>query len=134
MRHKVAYAVDDTAKNTKATVESLLAQKKLSLEKIVERLKKEGVNISLGASGLVPKNNQDGGLSKTALGLSNGGISRAIQSTTGDGYYFVQRLTANDRQISYQFIHIPLTQFKEQFANLQKQGKIAEYIDIQKEQ
>lgn len=131
LRHKVAYALDESAKATKATVENLLKQKKKSLEEIVEQLKKEGAQVSLGASGLVPRNNQDGGLSKAALALKSGEVSQVVQSTTGDGYYFVQRLTANDRQVSYQFVHVPLTTFGQQFAALQKQGKINEYINIQ---
>ncbi len=134
LRHKVAYALDGTAKSTKAKIEELLKQNKASsLEGIVDRFKKDEVNVEFGASGLVPRNNQDGGLSRTALVLKKGQISAAIQSTTGDGYYFVQRLAANDRQVSYQFIHIPLTEFDKQFAALNQQGKISEYISIKKE-
>lgn len=132
LRQKVAYALDKEALSVKDMVAGLLEDKKSSLEDIVEKLKKEKVKVELGASGLVPTNNQDGGLSKTALSLKNGEISTAVQSTTGDGYYFVQRLTANDRQVSYQFIHVPLTEFGRQFDTLKQQGKIAEYISIQK--
>lgn len=135
LRQKVAYALDNDAKIVKTRVESLLtAKKRLSLEGIVKQLKKEGLSAEFGASGLVPNNNQDGGLSKTTLGLKDGEISPAIQATTGDGYYFVQRLTANDRQVSYQFIHVPLTEFNRQLELLKKQGKISEYINIQKDQ
>jgi len=134
LRHKVAYALDKEAQATKAKVESLLKQtRNPSLQNVSDQLRKEGVTVDLGASGLVPKNNQDGGLSTTALTLKDGQISPAVQSTTGDGYYFVQRLSANDRQVSYQFIHVPLTEFEKQFAALEEQGKITEYIDIQKE-
>jgi len=135
VRQKVAYAIDDEAKTTKTLVEGLLKQKKQqSLEAIVEQQKKQGVNIEFGASGLVPKNNQDGGLSKAVLGLKEGQISPALQSTTGDGYYFVQLLTMNDRQVSYQFILIRLDEFSQQLTLLKKQGKVKEYISIQNEE
>lgn len=132
LRQKVAYALDKQAADTKQQITELLTDKKLTLEKIVEKLKKDGVKVEYGASGLVPTNNQDGGLSKTALTLKDGEISPAVKSTSGDGYYFVQRLTANDRQVSYQFIHVPLTEFTKQLATLKQQGKIDEYIAIQK--
>lgn len=132
LRQKVAYALDKEASSVKDQIANLLKDKKSSLESVAERLKKENTKIELGASGLVPINNQDGGLSKTALSLEDGAISTAVKSTTGDGYYFVQRLTANDRQVSYQFIHVPLTEFKRQFDELKKQGKTATYITIQK--
>jgi len=132
VRQKVAYAIDDKAKTTKELVESLLKQKKQQpLETLVEQQKKKGVSIEFGASGLVPKNNQDGGLSKVALGLKEGQISPAFRSTTGDGYYFVQLLMMNDRQVSYQFIHVPLDEFNQQLTLLKKQGKVKEYISIQ---
>jgi hypothetical protein len=133
LRQKVAYAVDKNAATAKDQVASLLQkQKAKSLESIVAQLKKQGINVEFGASGLVPNNNQDGGLSKTALSMKDRGISSAVKSTTGDGYYFVQRLTANDRQVSYQFIHIPLTEFEGQYNELKKQNKIQQYINIQK--
>lgn len=132
LRQKVAYALDKEASSVKDQIADLLRDKKSSLESIAERLKKENRKVELGASGLVPINNQDGGLSKTALSLEDGAISAAVKSTTGDGYYFVQRLTANDRQVSYQFIHVPLTEFKREFDELKKQGKTATYISIQK--
>lgn len=134
LRQKVAYALDDNAETVKVRAEALLAAKKpQSLENIVKQLKKEKLDAEFGASGLVPNNNQDGGLSKTVLSLKNGEISPAVKATTGDGYYFVQRLTANNRQVSYQFIHVPLTEFNRQFELLKEQGKISEYINIQKE-
>jgi hypothetical protein len=134
LRQKVAYAVDTEATEARDKVAALLAKEKdYSLEKIVDMLKKQDVNVEFGASGMVPSNNQDGGLSETALGLTKDAVSKPLQSTTGDGYYFVQRLAKTDRQVSYQFIHVPLTVFEKQFSQLKKQEKVVEYIDIKKE-
>lgn len=132
LRQKVAYAVDTKASDTKRQVETALTKKKsnTSLQDLGRSFKKKGLALEFGASGLVPKNNQDGGLSQVAVDLKDGEISKAVKSTTGDGYYFVQRLSSNDRQISYQYIRVPLTVFDEQFKTVQKQGKIHEYISI----
>lgn len=132
LRQKVAFAVDTKASDTKRQVEAALAKKKsrTTLQDIQSTLKKKGLAVEFGASGLVPKNNQDGGLSQVAVDLKDGEIADAVKSTTGDGYYFVQRLSGNDRQVSYQYIKVPLTVFAEQFAGIQKQGKIHEHISI----
>jgi len=132
LRQKVSYATDGQAKAIQQQIGQAIATKKssTSLDDIATRFKKQYSGVMFGASGLVPKNNQDGGLSKEALSLKNGEISPAIKSTTGDGYYFVQRLTANDDQISYQYIEVPLTKFNDEFAKVQKTQKIHEYISI----
>jgi hypothetical protein len=78
----------------------------------------------------VQKNNQDGGLSQTALGLKDNEVSKAFRSTTGDGYYFIRRISQNDRQVNYEFIVVKLTVFDEQVAKLKKSGKVKEYISV----
>jgi hypothetical protein len=135
LRQKVAYAVDKKATEAKNKVSALLKKEKdPSLEKVVDTLKKQGINVEFGASGMVPTNNQDGGLSETALELKDDEISQPIKSTTGDGYYFIQRLAKTDRQVSYQFIHVPLTVFEKQFNQVVNQNKVVEYIAIKKEE
>lgn len=130
IRQRVAYEVDTKARQTATLVQAELKKASPNLQVIVEQLAAQGNKIEFGASGLVPKNNQDGGLSQAALKLKDGQISDLTTSTTADGYYFVQRTTATDRQISYQFIKIPLTVFAENFATLKKQQKIVEYIKL----
>ena len=132
LRQKVAFVVDTEANKLQQAVADALSKRKAkdSLQDIVQRFKKQEAGVEYGASGLVPKNNQDGGLSQEAGKLRNGQISGVVKSTTGDGYYFVQRLSGDDRQISYQYIKIPLTVFDQQFVSVQKQHKIHEYISI----
>ncbi|MGK2896753.1 MAG: SurA N-terminal domain-containing protein [Candidatus Saccharimonadales bacterium] len=131
LRQKVAYAVDTTAAKARETVAASFGKdSKQTFDKLTEDLKSKGVNVEFGASGLVLKNNHDGGLSRAALKLKDGEVSSAIQSTTGDGYYFVRRLATNDRQVSYEYIKVPLRVFNDEVASLQKDGKVKEYIDI----
>ncbi len=132
LRQKVAYTIDTHAKDIQQQIGQAIATRKsgVSLEDIAAQFKKQYPQVVFGVSGLVPKNNQDGGLSKEALLLKDGEISSAIKSTTGDGYYFVQRLSASNDQISYQYIEVPLTKFNDEFASIQKSHKIQEYIHI----
>lgn len=131
MRQKVSYAVDQKATEAKDAVASQLAKKpQPRLDAVVDTLTKKGLSVEYGASGLVLKDNHDGGLSRAALGMKDGEISAAIQSTDGKGYYFVQRLSANDRQVSYQYVRVPLTTFDEIIASLKEEDKVKEYIAI----
>lgn len=132
LRQRVAYAMDVQAKEIKSQIDAIVTkQKKPVLQDIVVTYNKAHSNkVEFGASGLVPRNNQDGGLSQIALSLKNGEISGARESTTGDGYYFVQRLSADERQVSYQYIKVSLTVFNNSIAKLKNEHKIKEYISI----
>ena len=131
VRQKVAYQVDSTAKQTAEQVQSELKKTTPpNMQAIVEALSTQGRKVEFGASGLVPKNNQDGGLSQAALKLKDGQVSGLVTSTTADGYYYVQMISETDRQVSYQFIKIPLTVFANNFATLKKQQKITEFITL----
>ena len=131
LHQKVAYAVDSKAKAAKNATEAMIAStKKPSLSKIATRLQKKGYQIQVGASGLVPKTNHDGGLTQTALKLKTGELSSFVRSTTGDGYYIVQLASRNDTQLSYNFLKIPLTEFDEKLKTLAKNHKIDEYISL----
>ena len=132
LRQKVAYALDTKAQNTKYKIEMLLRNKKQkkTIDALVATLKKQKITVDVGASGLVPKDNQDGGLSQEALTLRSGQISPAFKSTTGDGYYFVEKVTSNDKQVSYRYIRIPLTVFTEKVQAIKKSHKIKELISI----
>ncbi len=135
LRQKVGFAVDTAAKKRADQVTAALdAQEKgkKSLTAIVDEFKKKGISLEFGASGLVPKNNRDGGLSKVAVGLADGAVSGIVQSTNGDGYYFVQKVSSDSRQVSYQYIKIPLTTFDAEMKKLADTGKINEYISVAK--
>jgi hypothetical protein len=131
IRQRVAYAVDTTAdKLQKEIAAKIAASPTGSLKALADSYAATAPTVAYGASGLVQKNNQDGGLSQTALGLKDNEVSKAFRSTTGDGYYFIRRISQNDRQVNYEFIVVKLTVFDEQVAKLKKSGKVKEYISV----
>jgi len=126
----VSYAIDSAAQQKEVQASQLLAQK-VDLSTIAAQLGGSGdAKVVVGASGLVPRGNQDGGLSVVAAGLQKGQVSPVVKTTTGDGYYFVQLLDENDTQVSYAYIKIPLTKFNQQLSDIKKSGKVHEYITI----
>ncbi len=133
IRQEVSYKIDDTATATKKEAEALLAaKKKPSLTALAKTLNDKGHKVQLGASGLVPKTNFDGGLSQVALKLKKGETSGFVRSTTGDGYYLVQLVDLRDTQLSYNYLRIPLTKFTERLKVLETNGRIVEHISVSK--
>lgn len=133
LRQKVAYALDNDAAAVRDEINGRLKGKNgtdTDFEKLVTDFEKQDKTVSYGASGLVPVDNQDGGLSKVVVKQKDGEISDAVKSTTGDGYYFVRRLSGNDRQISYEYLHVPLTVFDRQFNTISKAQGVKEYISV----
>lgn len=133
LRQKVAYAVDKNALEVKDAVGRLI-EANFEKNDFAAIAKKININdekkIVVGGSGLVRKNNQDGGLTDAASKLKVGEISGVIESTTGDGYYYVKLLEMTSIQLSYEYIKIPLAEFDSQMKTLRDQGKIKEYIKI----
>ncbi len=132
LRSKVAFAVDDKATTLKSKVTDLLPQHKDDLEKLAAILNAEQTNsVSIGTSGLIDKADRLDGIAVVEVAkLEPGKVSNAIESVTGDGYYFVKVIEKNDRQVNFQFLRIPLTVFKQQLVELRAQGQIKEYITI----
>ena len=62
--------------------------------------------------------------------LEKGKVSAVMRSVTSDGYYYVRVVEKNDKRVSFAFLHIPLTEFKDSLAKLQEEGKVHEYITI----
>jgi hypothetical protein len=131
IHQEVSYAIDSAAKQKANEAAQLLKTPNPDLVTIASTLGGQGAGkVTIGASGMVPLTNSDGGLSAEAAKLQKGQFSPAVKPTTGDGYYFVQLLDKTDTQINYQYIRIPLTVFDEKLAALKKDGKIHEYISI----
>lgn len=131
LREKVAYAIDKDATATLTQVTARLKTNNGDLEKIANELGgKDKAKAVIGAPGLVPLNNQDGGLSNVAVKLEKGKVSGVVKSTAGDGYYFIKLLDKTATQISYEYLKIPLTTFSNQFVALQKDHKIHRYINV----
>ncbi|MEP6710102.1 MAG: SurA N-terminal domain-containing protein [Candidatus Saccharibacteria bacterium] len=131
IRQKVAYKIDQKADQQKNQVAALIQVKDADFTTVATTVGGTGEQqVTVGASGLVRKNNQDGGLSTAALKLQKGQTSPVVESTTGDGYYFVRLLDVTDTQLSYEYIKIPLTTFRTTVASLKKDGKVKEYISV----
>ncbi|MNH33347.1 hypothetical protein D3C79_938520 [compost metagenome] len=93
--------------------------------------------MTVGTSGLVLKNNRDGGLSEVAAKLTKGQVSGPIKPTAGlgkplagDGFYFIKLLDSNDTQLNYSFIRIPVTEFANKLKMVREQGKVHNYITL----
>lgn len=127
LRHKVSYSIDTQASQTRDIVAGLVVDTAADFDTIATQV---GKGVQAGSSGLVRKTNQDGGLTQAASKLSVGETSDAIQSTTGDGYYFVRLLETNANELSYRYVKVPLTTFNANLAQLRKDGKVKEYISI----
>lgn len=132
LRQKVAFAVDTQAEQTMKNVEEVINGGDTNLRDVAEAINSNSANkqVTFGALGWVPKNNQDGGLATTAGTLKKGKISAAFKSTTGDGYYFVKLVDVNSTQVNYEYIHIPLTAFAKRVSDAKSQDKVTEYITI----
>lgn len=131
IRQEVSYAIDATAKQKQELVASKVNQPDADFEKIAAEL--SGESITVGASGLVPHTNRDGGLAAAAVKLERGQVSSVVKTTTGDGYYFVKVIEKTDTQVSYIYLRVPLTAFNEQLAALKRDGKVNEYINVPKD-
>lgn len=133
IRQDVSYAIDSEAKKRQETAATLLKQPNADLDKVAAQLGGQGnAKVAPGVSGLVPRSNRDGGLSREAAKLKVGQISNVIKTTTGDGYYFVKLMEKNDTQVNYTYIRIPLTEFTKRLVSLKNNNKIKEYISIPK--
>jgi hypothetical protein len=131
LKNKVVYAIDTVAKQQANKAAELLRKQNVDFDQVATELGGTGDGkVAAGVSGLVPVTNRDGGLTQAAGKLKMGDISDVIESTTGDGYYFVKLLQHTDTQLSYAYIRIPLTEFDTRLAALKKEGKIHEYINV----
>lgn len=130
IRQEVSYAIDAMARQRQEVVAAKVSQPEADFDKIAAELAGEGVTV--GASGLVPYTNRDGGLAAAAVKLEKGQVSGAVKTTTGDGYYFVKVVEKTDTQVGYVYLRVALTAFSEQLATLRRDGKINEYITIPK--
>jgi len=131
LRQKVAYAVDQTAENTSKKVESAVSGGNTDLTALATSLNTEAAkSVVFWPAAWVPKDNQDGGLATAAAKLEVGQVSKAIKTTSGDGYYFVKLVDKNETQVRYEYLQVPLTEFKKQLEQARTDGKIKEYIDI----
>ncbi len=135
---EVTYKIDQSANKKKEAVALALKDPQADFDKIAEAQGGKGVEIvSVGTSGLVLKNNRDGGLSEAAAKLTKGQVSGPIKPTAGqgkppagDGFYFIKLLDSTDTQLNYSFIRIPVTEFANKLKVVKEQGKVHNFITL----
>ena len=133
LRQNVAYSMDKTAESAVSVIKKALKDNQSTEFKSIVSLdviKNMKVKVNFGTSGLVPKDNQDGGLSLAASKLSKSQISSVVKSSMGDGYYFVKLIDINETQVSYEYIQIPLTTFTNSLNKMMNTKKVDKYIKI----
>jgi hypothetical protein len=133
LRQAVEYTIDEKAKEASETVQAALKKDpNVAFDKLVLGLnKKMPTKAQVLVSGWVSKDNKDGGIATAASKLKAGKFVGPIKPTSGDGYYFVKLLEANDEgEINYQLIKIPLTEFNSQLETLKNTNKIDYYITL----
>ncbi|MBC7564955.1 SurA N-terminal domain-containing protein [Candidatus Saccharibacteria bacterium] len=131
LRQKVSFVVDTDAEAASKVVGATITAGNTDLKSVVETVNKTAkVQVEYGALGFVPKTNQDGGLAVAAAKLTKSQISTVIKSTTGDGYYFIKLLDSKETEVSYEFVHIPLTFFTQQLKAVKDQNKVQVFITI----
>lgn len=133
MRTRVAFALDEDARKQTEKATPLVASTGGDFVKVAEQLASmPGGKPVVGQTGLVSSTGVSGGLQVALVAkLEKGQVSGLLQSGTDDGYYYVKVLDKNDTQVSFAYLHIPLTQFTKELDVLKKDGKVTEYISIQ---
>lgn len=132
IKNKVAFAVDDDASAQAKQAAELVTQTGGDFMKVAEQMKgTKGGQIVAGQSGMVSVTSKFNGLRVSDIAsMEKGQTSAALRSTTDDGYYFVKIVDKSESQVNFLFLHIPLTKFEKDFAQLKTSGKIQEYIAV----
>lgn len=131
LKQKVSFAIDEKAKYRAQQAKSELVAGKPFEEVVVTYSNDSLAKVTKGDVGFVSRNNQDQGLAQAAAKLQIGQVSDVIK---GNGaYYIVKLLDANQDQVRYAFIKISLTQFDTNLSSLKKEGKVQEYIKVDKD-
>jgi hypothetical protein len=131
LRQKVMYAVDQDAETISKNVESAISGGNTDLSAVATGINSNGKkSVVFWPAAWVPRDNQDGGLATAAAKLEKGQVSKAIKTTSGDGYYYVKLIDKNDTQVQYEYIQVPLNAFDDQLAKARSDKKVAEYISI----
>lgn len=128
LRVKVEMEIDSKANKIANQVQSILTSNDNDYQNAAEQLGDKIIYEE--TDGLVDSKNIDGGRASEAMKLEPGQSSGRFVSMSGDGYYFVKLIKKTDSEVDFASIKIPFTEFAEQFAALEEEGKITEYIDI----
>jgi hypothetical protein cdiviTM7_03053 len=135
LKNKVSFAMDNLAKQQADRALALLKTNGDFAKTIglINKKSSDNSKVSAGNSGSVNVSSKFNGLRVSDVSkIPVGGLSNIIKSTNDDGYYIAKVVAKTEKKITFEYIHIPLTAFKEQFEKLKKDGKVSEYISIPK--
>ncbi len=129
---KVAFAIDDKARQTAEAVTAKVKSGVTDLGQVVAQVNQQAVTQAEYRQAVwVPRSNQDRGVTAAAAKLQKGQISSVIQASTGNGYYFVKLIDSNDTQVQYETVFIPLSEFQKRLSQVKTaEGGVTEYIRI----
>jgi hypothetical protein len=132
LRARVAFAVDDKAKQQADKAAGLVASTSGDFAKVAESFKNDGgEKVVAGDSSLINMVSTFGGLRVSDLkDLAKDQISGPITTTSDSGYYFVKIIDKTDTKIRFSYLFIPLSELDNRIAELKKSGKIREYISV----
>jgi len=131
LRQKVAYAVDQPAETVSKAVEAAVAGGNTDLSAIANTINTDGKkSVVFWPAAWVPLDNQDGGLAVAAAKLEAGQVSKAIKTTSGDGYYYVKLVEKNETQVRYEYIQVQLSAFDDMLDKAKADNKITQYIKL----
>lgn len=136
LRGKAAVAVDTKARDIVDQVEAALKANDDDLRRAAEQVNKASKDsVEYGATGLLGRKTIFSGLRVSEIAkFAPGKVQDVMVTPTDDGYYFIQVLEKSDTEVSFAYIHVPLTEFYSQIAQLREEGKIKEYIKIDTDQ
>ncbi len=132
VRQKVAYAMDTTADKLSKDIAATITAGNTDLKAIAEGLNAaKAQTVTFMPAAWVSRDNDDGGLAEAAAKLQKGQVSVAVKPTSGDGYYYVKLVDTSGDQIQYEYIKVPLTEFKTQLDTTMSSSKLAKFIKIE---
>lgn len=133
LRQKVAFAIDNSALTAIGKVSrSVSDDSNVNFNDLAKSVSAvTGLKLSSGSSGLVPKNNDDGGLALQASKLKKGQTSGIIKSSADDDGYYVIRVTdITSDKLSYDYVQVPLTKFNNDLQKIESSSKLAVHIGV----
>ena len=132
LRQKVAFAIDDQARDASTRAAALITDGETDLKDVAEAVNDTAdINAVYAAPGFLPRTNQDGGVTAAAAALDEGEISGAVQSSNGSGYFFIKLIEKTDTQVRYQYIQIPVNALTNQVQGaLEDTDRVKVHIEV----
>jgi hypothetical protein len=130
LKQKVSFAIDKKAKQKADAAMAELAAN-VPFETVVVKYSDDPLaKVTKGDVGFVAATNQDQGLAQAAVKLQPNQTTTVLKGT--DGYYIVKLLETKGDQVRYARIKVNLNEFERSLNQLKSDGKVNEYIKVDK--